>query len=162
MKSHPRRSHGFRAVGHVDFTSERIAVKSRTGSCGHFHPRTHFYGGILFGGIHVCGEGGTSTFDPEGRQRLAVLGGSRSCATADGTPVDTGAKNCDPPVSAIDGARRDYPRRGKGGAAWNLHMPDRSDATERVPPRYSRWEGRVVGMPSEWGQKKLQKIKIYT
>ena len=89
-----------------DFTSERIAVKSRTGSCGHVHPRTHFYGGILFGGIHVCGEGGTSTFDPEGHQRLAVLGGSRSCATADGTPVDTGAKNCVPPVSAIDGARR--------------------------------------------------------
>ena len=89
-----------------DFTSERIAVKSRTGSCGRFHPRTHFYGGILFGGIHVCGEGGTSTFDPEGHQRLAALGGSRSCATADGTPVDTGAKNCVPPVSAIDGARR--------------------------------------------------------
>ena len=34
-----------------DFTSERIAVKSRTGSCRRFHPRTHFYGGILFGGI---------------------------------------------------------------------------------------------------------------
>ena len=93
-------------LGMGDFTSERIAVKLRTGSCGRFHPRTHFYGGILFGGIHVCGEGGTSTFDPEGHQRLAVLGGSRFCATADGTPVDTGAKNCDPPVSAIDGARR--------------------------------------------------------
>ena len=89
-----------------DFTSERIAVKSRTGSCGRFHSRTHFYGGILFGGIHVCGEGGTSMFDPEWHQRLAALGGSRSCATADGTPVDTGAKNCVPPISAIDGARR--------------------------------------------------------
>ena len=57
-----------------DFTSERIAVKSRTGSCGHFHPRTHFYGGILFGGILVCGKGGTSTFDPEGHPRLIQRG----------------------------------------------------------------------------------------
>ena len=38
-----------------DFTSERIAVKSRTGSCGRFHPRTHFYGGILFWGIFSLG-----------------------------------------------------------------------------------------------------------
>ena len=85
-------------------------------------------GHLLIGGIHVCGEGGTSTFDPEGHQRLAVLGGSRSCATADGTPVDTGAKNCDPPVSAIDGARR-------GGVvveAWGrrlLQSPFVSDET---------------------------------
>ena len=41
--------------GMWDFTSERIAVKSRTGSCGRFHPRTHFYGGILFGGIFSLG-----------------------------------------------------------------------------------------------------------
>ena len=103
MKSHPRRLPSFRAVGHGDFTSERIAVKSRTGSCGRFHPLTHFYGGILFGGIHVCGEGGTSTFDPEGHQRLAALGGSRSCATADSTPVDTDAKNCVPPSRPLMG-----------------------------------------------------------
>ena len=86
MKSHSRRSPGFRAVGHGDFTSERIAVESRTGSCGRFHPRTH----SLLGGY----------------PRLVALGGSRSCATADGTPVDTDAKNCVPPASAIDSARR--------------------------------------------------------
>ena len=78
--------------GMWDFTSERIAVKSRTGSCGRFHSRTH----SLLGGI----------FSIRGYPRLAALGGSRSCATADGTPVDTDAKNCVPPVSAIDGARR--------------------------------------------------------
>ena len=55
MKSHPRRLPSFRAVGHGDFTSERIAVESRTGSCGRFHPRTHFYGGILFWGIFSLG-----------------------------------------------------------------------------------------------------------
>ena len=47
-----------------DFTSERIAVKSRTGSCGHFHPRTH----SLLGGILL-------TFLLQGRGAQSRLGG---------------------------------------------------------------------------------------
>ena len=98
--------------GMWDFTSERIAVKSRTGSCGRFHPPTHFYGGILFGGIFSlgastsAGKGEHPRLIQRGYPRLVALGGSRSCATADGTPVDTDAKNCVPPISTIDGARR--------------------------------------------------------
>ncbi len=47
-----------------DFTSERIAVKSRTGSCGRFHPRTH----SLLGGILL-------TFLLQGRGAQSRLGG---------------------------------------------------------------------------------------
>ena len=48
-------------------------------------------------------------------------------------------------------------RRHALGAARVRRVPGHPDARERVPPWYSRWEGRVVGMPSEWGQKKLPK-----
>ena len=50
--------------GMWDFTSERIAVKSRTGSCGRFHPRTH----SLLGGILL-------TFPLQGRGAQPRLGG---------------------------------------------------------------------------------------
>lgn len=109
MKSHPRRLPGFRAVGHGGF---HVGTHRRGIANGILWtlPPTHtflwgylIWGHLLIGGIHVCEEGGTSTFDPEGHQRLAALGGSRSCATADGTPVDTDAKNCVPPSRPLMG-----------------------------------------------------------
>ena len=106
VKSHPPRLPSFRAVGHVGFHVGTHRRGIANGILWTLQPAHTFLWGYLIWGHPRLREGGTSTFDPEGHQRLAALGGSRSCATADGTPVDTGAKNCDPPISTIDGARR--------------------------------------------------------
>ena len=96
-----------------DFTSERIAVKSRTGFCGRFHPRTH----SLLGGILL-------TFLLQGRGAQSRLGGRdvlwrerplRKGGGAVGCPAPRAARVQRAPGRTCRGGQRAPGRTCRGG-----------------------------------------------
>ena len=87
-----------------DFTSERIAVKSRTGFCGRFHPRTHsLLGGHL---IDVPASRARRSISPGGRDVLWRERPLRKGGGAVGCPAPRAARVQRAPGRTCRGGQR--------------------------------------------------------
>ncbi len=111
-----------------DFTSERIAVKSRTGSCGRFHPRTH----SLLGGILL-------TFLLQGRGAQSRLGGRDVLWRERPLRKGGGAVGCPAPRAAR--VQRAPGRTCRGGQRAPGRMCRGDSARRAIPPLSRSFRG---------------------